>query len=65
MPAPRINHQIRGPRVHLVDADGTHRGIVPIEVARDLARARGLDLVEIAPLVSPPGVRVMGQPRPR
>ena len=59
MSAPRINQQIRVANVFLVDSDGTHRGIVPIDVARDVARARGLDLVEIAPLSFPPAVRVM------
>lgn len=59
MSEPRVNQQIRVPSVLLVDADGTHRGIVSIDVARDVAFARGLDLVEIAPLTSPPAVRVM------
>jgi translation initiation factor IF-3 len=59
MSQPRINQQIRIRQVLLIDADGTHRGIVPIEVAHDAARAQGLDLVEIAPMVNPPGVRIM------
>ena len=59
----RINQEIRISPVLLIDSDGTHRGIVSLEVARDLAEAKGLDLVEIAPLSNPPGVRVMVAPR--
>jgi hypothetical protein len=64
MSDPRINQQIRVGPVMLIDADGTHRGIVPIDVARDVAHAQGLDLVEIAPMASPPGVRIMKWRRP-
>jgi translation initiation factor IF-3 len=45
--------------VLLIDADGTNRGVVPIEEARDLASEAELDLVEVAPNAKPPVCRIM------
>ena len=53
----RINEQIRISPVLLIDADGSGR-VVPLSVARDVAEARGLDLVEVAAMATPPGVRL-------
>jgi len=55
----RLNHQIRAPQVRLVDADGTHKGIVSLSEALKAANAQGLDLVEVSPAADPPVVRVM------
>jgi translation initiation factor IF-3 len=43
----------------LIDADGTNRGVVPIEEALDLAAQAELDLVEVAPNAKPPVCRIM------
>ena len=54
-----MNNQIRISPVRLVDAEGEQVGIVSIEDARAAAEARGLDLVEVAPMARPPVVRIM------
>ena len=59
MSEPRTNEKIRISPVLLIDADGHNRRVVPLEVARDVAEARGLVLVEVAPMATPPGVRLM------
>jgi translation initiation factor IF-3 len=43
----------------LIDGSGDNRGVVPIDVAKDVAQDAGLDLVEVAPNARPPVVRVM------
>jgi translation initiation factor IF-3 len=45
--------------VRLIDADGEHIGVVPIEDALAAARRAELDLVEVSPGAEPPVVRVM------
>jgi translation initiation factor IF-3 len=56
----RVNEQIRIATVRLFDdTTGEPLGIVPIEKARQLAHERELDLVEVAPLASPPVCRLM------
>jgi translation initiation factor IF-3 len=54
-----VNDGIRISPVRLVDADGEQVGIVPLDQAREAARAAGLDLVEVAATARPPVVRVM------
>ena len=55
----RVNHQIRTPQVRLIDADGTHAGIMTLSEALAIARERELDLVEVSPAAEPPVARVM------
>ena len=55
----RINHQIRVPQVRLIDADGTHRGVVTLSEALAIAQEHELDLVEVSPAAEPPVARVM------
>ena len=55
----RINHQIRAPQVRLIDADGSHAGIVTLSEALTIAHDRELDLVEVSPAADPPVARVM------
>ncbi len=43
----------------MIDDDGSNRGVVSIQEARDIALQAGLDLVEVAPNANPPVVRVM------
>ena len=56
---PRINEQIRVPRVRLIDADGSQLGIKSTDEAREHAYAKDLDLVEVAAQADPPVARVM------
>ncbi|HEC63180.1 MAG TPA: translation initiation factor IF-3 [Candidatus Acetothermia bacterium] len=49
----RINEQIRVREVLLIDADGRNLGVTPLDRALELARERGLDLVEVAPEANP------------
>ena len=44
----RINERIRLSPVRLIDDDGTQVGVVPVDEALQRARAKGLDLVEVA-----------------
>ena len=43
----------------MIDDDGSQIGIMPPRQALDLARAKGLDLVEIAPQDQPPVCRII------
>jgi len=56
---PRINDEIRVREVHLIDADGTNKGTVPIAEALAAAQAASLDLVEISPNAAPPIVKLL------
>ncbi len=58
-PKYRVNRQIRGPSVRLIDGGGTHVGIVALDEALRSAQEADLDLVEISPTADPPVVRVM------
>ncbi len=55
----RVNQQIRVREVRLIDTDGKMVGIVPIEVALESARQKGLDLVEISPNQTPPICKII------
>jgi translation initiation factor IF-3 len=56
---PRINDRIRAREVRLVDANGTQLGIRPLPEALQIARDADLDLVEVAPMATPPVCRIM------
>ena len=45
---PRINDDIRAPRVLLIDENGEKQGVMPIAAALDAAREAQLDLVEVS-----------------
>lgn len=45
--------------MRLVDENGTQVGVVPGREAFDMARERGLDLIEVAPTANPPVCRIM------
>jgi translation initiation factor IF-3 len=44
--------------VRVVDEDGSQLGVMKTADALQLAQERGLDLVEVAPLASPPSISV-------
>jgi translation initiation factor IF-3 len=55
----RINDRIRVPRVKLVDENGVMVGEIPTEQARQMARERGYDLVEVAAEARPPVCKLL------
>jgi len=55
----RTNWQIRAPNVRLIDDQGKQIGVVSLQKAREIAKKKELDLVEIAPNAKPPVVRVV------
>lgn len=55
----RVNRQIRISPVRVVTAEGEQLGVLPIDEALAAAVARGLDLVEVAPMARPPVVKIM------
>jgi len=56
---PRINQDIRAHEVLLIDQDGEKRGKVSLDEALNVARAAGLDLVEVADNPTLPVVKVL------
>lgn len=54
-----VNRRIRAKEVRLISADGNQVGVVPLRQALEAAESSGLDLVEVAPHVSPPVCRIM------
>src|SRR6188472_3604212 len=50
---------IRVPQVRVVDEEGNQRGVMPTPEALRLAQERGFDLVEVAPMASPPVVKFL------
>lgn len=55
----RTNERIRVREVRVIDEEGEQLGILPTRQALDIARERGLDLVEVAPNAIPPVCRLM------
>jgi translation initiation factor IF-3 len=58
-PEIRVNERIRVPQVRVVGDDGEQIGVLATREALEMARARGLDLVEVAPNVRPPVCRIL------
>ncbi len=54
-----VNRRIRAKEVRLIDPDGKQLGVVPLKEALETAESHRLDLVEVAPNVSPPVCRIM------
>jgi translation initiation factor IF-3 len=56
---PRINDEIRVPRVLLIDQNGEKQGEMPTTSALEAAEEAGLDLVEIVPNANPPVCKIL------
>lgn len=56
---PRVNDEIRAPRVLLIDENGEKQGEMPIGAALEAAVEAGLDLVEIVATANPPVVKIL------
>jgi translation initiation factor IF-3 len=50
---------IRIPQVRVVDEEGNQLGVMPTPKALEMAQERGFDLVEVAPMASPPVTRFL------
>jgi translation initiation factor IF-3 len=55
----RVNQMIRIPQVRVVDEEGAQLGVMPTPQALAMAQERGYDLVEVAPMASPPVVKFL------
>ncbi|MFZ1828299.1 MAG: translation initiation factor IF-3 [Candidatus Competibacteraceae bacterium] len=55
----RLNEEITGREVRLLDQDGEQAGVVTLVQARRMAEEAELDLVEISPNAKPPVCRIM------
>ena len=56
---PRLNEEITGSECRLIGYDGTQMGIYTVREALRVAENQGMDLVEIAPMATPPVCRIM------
>jgi translation initiation factor IF-3 len=55
----RVNGKIRAREVRVIDVDKKQLGVLPLPEAINLARTKGVDLVEIAPNATPPVCRLV------
>jgi translation initiation factor IF-3 len=55
----RINERIRVPEIRVIDDDGAQLGVMSPRQALEIARGKGLDLVEVAPQAQPPVCRII------
>ncbi len=55
----RLNDEITGREIRLIDQDGEQAGVVSLMQAKRLAEEAELDLVEISPNAKPPVCRIM------
>ncbi|OGK15603.1 translation initiation factor IF-3 [Candidatus Roizmanbacteria bacterium RIFCSPLOWO2_02_FULL_37_19] len=53
------NERIRGDEFRVIDADGKQVGVLPRDKAFTYARERGVDLVLVAPGITPPVVKAI------
>ncbi|MBI2847881.1 MAG: translation initiation factor IF-3 [Chloroflexi bacterium] len=61
----RVNEEIRAREVRLVGEKGEQLGIMPLYQAREIAKNRALDLVEVAATAVPPVCRLLDYGRYR
>ncbi len=55
----RINEMIRIREVRLIDDEGNQMGIIPTSEALNMAKDKGLDLVEVSPNANPPVCKIL------
>jgi translation initiation factor IF-3 len=55
----RVNNQIRLPELQVIDEEGKQLGTMRTMDAMNLAREKGLDLVEVGPNAKPPIAKIM------
>ncbi|WP_044214909.1 translation initiation factor IF-3 [Candidatus Endolissoclinum faulkneri] len=57
---PRVNRDIRVPKVRCVGPDGDILGLMSVDEAIEQAEKFGLDLVEVSPNADPPVCKILG-----
>jgi translation initiation factor IF-3 len=55
---PPMNHDIRAPRVLLIDQNGEKQGVMPTSAALEAAEEAGMDLVQIVSTSEPPVCKI-------
>ncbi len=55
---PLYNNQIRADEVRVIDVDSQQIGILPITKALEMAKEKGMDLIQVTEKVSPPICRI-------
>jgi len=55
----KVNHQIRAPKVRLIDPKEGQIGVVDLKKALEKAKSKDLDLVEVSPKTNPPVVKIL------
>ncbi|SCA63433.1 Translation initiation factor IF-3 [Chlamydiales bacterium SCGC AG-110-M15] len=55
----RTNEKIRAPNLRVIDAEGNQVGVITRQEALDMARASGLDLVEVVSTSNPPVCKII------
>jgi translation initiation factor IF-3 len=56
---PRVNEDIRSPKIRLIDENGEMIGVVSVAEGLQRAQAAGLDLVEVSPTAEPPVCKIL------
>lgn len=56
---PNINHNIKAEKVRLVDETGQQLGLLSLDEAVQMAKDKGLDLIQVTEKVDPPVCRIM------
>jgi len=56
---PRMNERIRVREILVIDDTGEKLGVMAPREALDIARSKGLDLIEVAPQAQPPVCRIL------
>jgi translation initiation factor IF-3 len=56
---PPMNHDIRAPRVLLIDQNGEKQGVMPTSAALEAAEEAGMDLVQIVSTSEPPVCKIL------
>lgn len=59
IPRVKVNRLIRSPQVLLIDENGDRVGVVPLAQALQKAQDASLDLVEVAPNITPPVCKIL------
>jgi translation initiation factor IF-3 len=59
LPSVRVNERIRVREIRVLDEEGEQLGVMSPQAALEIARGKGLDLVEIAPQAQPPVCRII------
>jgi len=55
----RRNEELTAPEIRVIDSAGEQAGVMALDLAIQMARDEGLDLVEVSPNAAPPVCRIM------